>query len=223
VFGLRPEWRHCEIRLALGEAAAAVYRFRTLSLYDVWVLWPHIQPVYEALLRGRPITFAQHLAEILEHLSPGFTKGDDFQTKFKSHHIDLLLEFYRAQDWARIKMLADSLNEGASDAPVANSDMTAEQRFFSVCVAAARASGMSVIDFVEQRFEFCADAFMALWAAVKNDQGQEGKMSGPEFMALMHAALPQETFGAPGDRPIPDFVKEMDRQTAELDKGKKYS
>jgi hypothetical protein len=224
---LKPDWQHRDLFLPLGKRPwwavwrkQPVFKFRTLSLYDLGCLWTHFRPIYDAIVRGKPIAFAQHLTEALNHLSPGLTNSAAFLKYWNASHLDALIEFYSQQDWGRIKALIDDMNESATEAPEGAGEMLATRRFVAVCTAAARSTGMDLMEFVSQRFEFCADVFMTLWASMQSDKSGSGQMKGGEFVALMHMGLPKETFSAPEDRPLPTWVKFLNEETLRLEKEK---
>ena len=121
------------------EIGTTKYRFRTLSLYDVWCLWPSLLPMHEALKHGKPLAFAKHYEGALEHLCPGLTKSDDFKEGWKTFHNDALIEFYEAQDWIRIKILLDSLGEKKEGPAAPGIDAEkGERNFFTIVSAAQR-------------------------------------------------------------------------------------
>jgi hypothetical protein len=208
----RPEWRHVDFVLSIGDGK---YTFRSLSLYDVWCLWPHITPVSQALEKGLPIQFAQHFLEALEHLCPGLTTTEDFEKKWTFVHFNALIEFYMKQDWARIVALRDS----ASGEPLATDkgEITSEGIFFTICMAAARMSNMSVVEFVEQRFEYCADAFVTLHAQVMEakDKENEGKLNPGQLLAVAQGMFPTDDRREETEKPA--WIQDIERMTAELD------
>jgi len=204
--GPRPEWRHKELVLPIGNGR---YRFRTLSLYDVWTLWPVLASAFEALKVHRPITFSGLVAEALEHLCPDLKKAPDLE-KLTTTHLDALGEFYMGQDWARIKALGDRSGDAETRADP-EAAATARQNFYAVCLAGAQAANMSVMDFVEQRFEFCADAIMAMRDALERRNAAEGKLSNGEFLAVMAGTVPVVKYEEGEEKP--GWMKAIEEQS----------
>jgi hypothetical protein len=203
----RPDWKHRELILRIGKGD---YHFRTLSLYDVWSIWPHIVPIREAVERGKPLEFARRFSALLEHICPGLTTSSDFE-KWTQVHLDALLEFYSMQDWARIQALAENLGSGEPPPDKKpDDDMSNESRFFLICMAAARATGMSVPEFVENRFEFCADAFMGLKKSLRADMDKSSG-SAADFFRTAASILPADILSPDDERP--DWIKDIEAQT----------
>lgn len=161
--GRNPDWFHQTIKVQIGKIE---YVFQTLSLFDVWMLWPHLAPIKSALERGKPLDFTDHVIAILELLNPVLATRlkdpeDEIKREFNSTHVDLLINFYERQSWDRIVAL--TARTTAAGAEEAGSDPEeAHQAFVLLCAAAARHCNMPMTDFVRQRFEFCADALIAL-------------------------------------------------------------
>jgi Tat protein secretion system quality control protein TatD with DNase activity len=141
--------------------------FQTLSLFDVWSTWPHLAPMKAAIERGKPLDFHDHVIAVLKILNPVLAArlqdpDDPIVHQFKSEHVDLLLNYYeREHDWSRIATLVSKTTEaGAIEAGTDPNE--AHQTFVNICSAAARHCGMDMLEFIKQRFEFCADQFILL-------------------------------------------------------------
>lgn len=161
--GSRPTWFHQTIRVQIGKTE---YVFQTLSLFDVWTIWPHLAPLKRSLERGKPLDFSDHLIAILELLNPVLAARlkdpeDEIKRDFNSTHIDLLLNFYERQDWQRILALVSKTTAAGAEESGTDPE-EAHQTFVLVCAAAARHCNMDMLEFIKCRFEFCADQIMAL-------------------------------------------------------------
>jgi hypothetical protein len=191
---LRPDWLHDHLRLEL--AKDVVYQFRTLSLYDVWALWPHLLPLKEAIEKGRPMAWAEHLAELVRVLNPTLADVPEHVALIRAAHVDYLLEFYLRQDWPRIGMLGGFISpedrkaakETMEREPVGGTDT--DRRFMAICTAAAHSVSMSPLEFMQERFEFCADVIVNYRTALEEEKTR-GKMSHDQFFGLMGNVLPR--------------------------------
>lgn len=178
--GRNPDWFHQTIKVQIGKTE---YVFQTLSLFDVWMLWPHLAPIKRALERGKPLDFTDHVVAILELLNPVLAAQlkdpqDEIQREFNSGHVDLLINFYERQDWGRIVALtAKTTAAGAEEAGTDPEE--AHQTFVLLCSAAARHCNMAMTDFVRQRFEFCADQLIALHHSAEKarEEADDGRAS----------------------------------------------
>jgi hypothetical protein len=156
--GRDPKWVHQTLVL---KVSGKDYSFRTFSLYDVWVLWPHLYAVKEMILRGRPLTMMDHAHEIVRWISPNLALASpEICEKFVEMHANLLLDFYRRQDWSRMQDFGKETAK-TEDPDDTQTEKEKHQIFVAVCAAAAQYCGMDVEKFVQQRFEFCADQIMA--------------------------------------------------------------
>lgn len=204
--GLRADWIHKRLPLRIGKRK---FQFRTFSLYDVWILWPHLAALAQSLDKGRPLTWARHLQAALKHLAPELLADEEtFEKTWTPTHLDALIEFYREEhDWSRLQ----ALGESATGTPLREADpiapQEAQRNFYLVCMAAANAASMSVIEFVEQRFEFCADTIMQLHQTMKE---QEKGLGPGQFAAVMGALLPTEKIGK-GEKPA--WIREIEEKT----------
>jgi hypothetical protein len=152
-----PKWLTETLSLKIG---AGTYEFKSLSLYSVWVLWPHLRAVKAALLAGRPLTMMKHATEILKWICPALVANEADCKEFQEIHANLALDFYRSQDFARM----ETFGESTTKADAVADEQTEEEKhqtFVAVCAAAAQYAGMDVGAFVQQRFEFCADQIIA--------------------------------------------------------------
>ncbi len=193
--GRDPAWFHRTIKIQIGKTE---YLFQTLSLFDVWTIWPYLAPMKSALERGKPLDFSDHIVKVLEVLNPVLAErlkdpGDETQKAFNSTHVDLLINWYeREHDWSRILALVSKTT--AIEAEAAGADPEeAHQTFVLVCASAARHCNMAMTDFIRQRFEFCADQIMALHHVAKRAQAEaeEGKAASWREATMKIAA----TFG----------------------------
>lgn len=210
MIGAKPEWRHKELVLPIGEGQ---YRFRTLSLYDVWCLWPTFASAHESILAHHPIQYSQSFLEALEHLCPGLTKSKDF-LQLKSAHIDALAEFFVAQDWKRIKVMGDSVGDNSKEPSLPQTEGEAsegQKTFYVICLAGARAANMSVTEFVEQRFEFCADAIMALREDMARVREKNGVLNDSQFFTLMAGMVPALRYEEGEQKP--GWMTDIEEQT----------
>jgi len=197
--GARPDWIHRELTIEIG---GQPYLFRTLSLYDVWCLWPHLAPIAESIKAGHPLQLAEHLAEILRVLNPVLANSADIISQVKPVHVNLLIEFYRREhDWKRIKQLGD---RSAAGKPEPVDAEQAENNFFLICRGASHFSNMSVQEFVSCRFEFCADAIMALSRIMEE---QDKGLTIGQFVQVMGGLLPTQKVT---EDTRPAWVKELD-------------
>ncbi len=201
---MKPEWQHKVLTLPVGSGK---YLFRTLSLYDVWCLWPTFKVIHDEIKAHHPIAFSTAIVEAIEYLCPGFTKTDDYK-KFSSVHVDALIEFYGAQDWGRIRRLGERLPDKSAPAPEQPVDVNeAQQNFFLICLGGARAANIGVPEFMQQRFEFCADSIMAMREELKVAREARGVLDGEQFVGLMSSMLP--TIKTPEDQK-PAFIREIE-------------
>jgi hypothetical protein len=213
--GLTPKWIHKTLPVQIGKTG---YLFQTLSLFDVWTLWPHLAPLKAALERGKPLDFQDHVVAILEILNPVLAErlkdpGDQIQKDFNPTHVDLLLNWYeREHDWSRIAALVAKTT--AVEAEAAGTDPEeAHQTFVLICAAAARHCNMPMTDFIRQRFEFCADQILALHHATEQarEEAEEGKAHSWREATMKLAA----TFGtkpiAKPESEQPPWMREMSK------------
>jgi hypothetical protein len=170
---ISPSWIH---RTTILDIGGKEFTFRTMSLYDVWQVWPHVKPMMEAIGDGlkdgepiRPLSADFHAKEMLKVLCPALAYSDAAMKGFKPVHFNALKEFYEEHDWGRIVALGQNAESASGEEAEGPQDLTASQRFLILCKAAASFVDMSVIDFVEQRFEFCADALMALHSSLREE------------------------------------------------------
>ena len=185
---LRPDWLHDTLRLEL--AKNVWYEFRTLSLYDVWALWPHLLPFKQSLEQGRPIEWAGHLQEILNVLNPTLAKTPEHMVLIRPAHVDFLIDFYTRQDWSRIGELGNRLSGGGgSDEREKTSGTETDRRFIRICTMAAQSVSMTPLEFMQDRFEFCADVIVNLRAAME-EEATRGKIPNDKFFGLMSAVVP---------------------------------
>jgi hypothetical protein len=66
--GVNPLWFHQTLKLSIG---GVDYGFQTLSIFDVWTIWPHLAPIKEA----SPSLLAARDAMRAGRLFIGFTQG----------------------------------------------------------------------------------------------------------------------------------------------------
>lgn len=185
------------------DVGGSPFVFRTLSLYDVWCLWPHIAPLAEAMKKGRPIQFAENLIDVLRVLNPVLVSTPDWAKKITPLHVNLLIEFYRREhDWKRIEQLGERSPASKSE-PLEAAE--AENNFFVICLGAARFANMDVKEFVDCRFEFCADAIAALHRTLEAQQ--PSGMNVDQFVNVMSAVLPTERVTA---ETKPEWMKELE-------------
>jgi hypothetical protein len=177
--GVNPRWLHKTIKVLIGKTE---YVFQTLSLFDVWTVWPHLAPIKSALERGKPLDFSDHVLEVLDILNPVLAARmkdpeDETSRQFSTTHVDLLINFYeREHDWQRIVALVAKTT--AIEAEASGTDPEeAHQTFVLICAAAARHCNMPMTDFIRQRFEFCADTIMNLRHASEKaqEEAEDGK------------------------------------------------
>jgi hypothetical protein len=156
--GRDPKWIHQTLVL---KVAGLDYSFRTLSLYDVWMLWPHLYAVKEMILRGRPLAMMDHAQEIVKWINPSLAQSEpEICRQFVEMHANVLLDFYRRQDWNRMQDFGKETAK-TEDPEDQQTEEEKHQVFVAVCAAAAQYCSMDVEKFVQQRFEFCADQIMA--------------------------------------------------------------
>ncbi len=169
-----PKWLHETLTLKIGEHA---YSFRTLSLYDVWRLWPDLYAVKEMSLRGRPLSMIEHAKKILEWIAPVLVANEADCKAFTQDHANILLDWYRRQDWGRMQTLGGETTKTDGD----GDEKTREEKhqvFFAVVAAGARHAGMGVTEFVQQRFELCADAIQSAYATMRDAAEKAGEEVG---------------------------------------------
>ncbi len=168
------------------------YEFRTLSLYDVWALWPHLLPITKMLEEGRPLAWTEHLTEILNVLNPVLAKVPEHVVLFRPAHVDFLMEFYTRQDWGRIRQMGGFA--AGQDLTEAEREQTSgtdtDRRFMIVCTAAAKSVEMSPLEFMQERFEFCADVIVNLRVAME-EEASRGKIPTEKFFGMMASVLPR--------------------------------
>jgi hypothetical protein len=219
--GLRADWVHEHLRLELGKNIW--YRFKTLSLYDVWKGWPHLLAFAREfnLIPGPkpgPIAVMQeHLPELLRLLNPTLAQRPEHFGLISPSAVSLLIDFYRKQDWARIRILGGTLESGqtapgAEREPVDEGD--ADRRFLAIVMAASKAAEMSVTEFLQERFEFCADVIINLREAIEGERNKN-KMTVGQWASIMSAVLPHE-------KPEPDsrtgaILREMNERAAKAE------
>lgn len=178
-----PEWLHRTVSIEIGKNH---WQFRTLSMYDVWKLWPYFSRVAEAVTLKRPVTYAQETMKILDHVCMGFTQSEDFK-KLKPVHVTALIEFYSAQDWAKIKTLGEATNPKDKAEADAMDAEQADYNFYKLCSIGAAAASMSVVEFVDQRFEFCVDALNSARKQIRDAQKDVTMSNAIGFAALVNS------------------------------------
>lgn len=235
---VQPNWLHRSLQLELKDGL--VYEFRTFSLYDVWRLWPHFRPMVGAIKNGKPIEWMNHLGAVLGIVNAkriasrgwrgwwtrvrahfGRDRGllDDVNL-FRPAHVDALLEFYvTQQDWRRIQRLGDYTTQ---DPEAFATEITereaiepgdANRRFMAICMAAAKMVGMSTADFMESRFEFCADAIITLRKTYE-ERATEGKLKEKTFFSLLDGLMPTQKVD-PENKP--GWMQEMEDYAREAE------
>ena len=212
--GRNPDWFHQTIKVQIGKIE---YVFQTLSLFDVWMLWPHLAPIKRALERGKPLDFTDHVIAILELLNPVLAARlndpeDEIKRDFNSSHIDLLINFYERQDWGRIVALTAKTTAVEAEESGADPD-EAHQTFVLLCSAAARHCNMAMTDFVKQRFEFCADQLIALHHSAEKarEDADDGRpRSWREATMRFAAAFGVKPVFVPEDKQ-PEFMRVLNK------------
>lgn len=201
--GGNPEWFHRTLKLEL--AKDVWYEFRTLSLYDVYVIWPSVKPAMKALQDHQPITFARYFLEILKVIQPTLAAVDEHVELLRSSHTHALVEFYKAQDWMSIVRLGGYLEQDGGDAQIAEDPDrevvdrdTAHQRFLAICCQAAKMANTPVQEFMKERFEYGVTVILVLKQAFDDRERAEtsDRMPAAKFFELMDAVLPHQKVGA---------------------------
>lgn len=173
--GSDPKWLHEELVLKIGEHG---YTFRTLSLYDVFKLWPNLHAVKAAAIAGRPLTLLDHAKKILEWIAPALVANKSDCKAFTQEYANILLDWFRrVHDWSRIATLGGETTKSEGD----GDDKTEEEKhqiFFAVVAAGAGRAGMGVAEFVQQRFELCADAIQSAYATIRDAAEKAGEEVG---------------------------------------------
>lgn len=206
---LRPDWRHDEVRIEL--AKNVWYVFRTLSFHDVHEIWPHIVPLRNALFNSKPLAWAEHVEAILRVICPVLAKNEEHMELIRPAHIDALIEFYGKQDWRRIQKLGGVTAEerAAKDAGPSREAIESgegSRMFMTLCIVGATVARMSIVEFCEQRFEFCADAI--LLARQEMEDAENAKKVPPEkFFQAMSVMLPTQKID-PTNKPA--YILEME-------------
>jgi hypothetical protein len=185
--GNNPNWFHRELRLEIGKVP---YIFRTLSLFDVWAVWPHLAPIHEAIVRGRPLDFSDRLLKVLEIIQPVLAADDERIRELTPVHIDTLINFYDRQDWSRIKALVEKTTAAGAEAQGADPE-EAHNRFIVICQATARYCNMAMTDFLQTRFEFAADQMLALHQQAKSQSGAAESWDEFGLKAMLNFGAPQ--------------------------------
>lgn len=213
--GTDPRWVHETIVLRIGERD---YTFRTLALYDLWRLWPDLHAVKDMALRGRPLTMMEHAKKILEWIAPVLVANDADCKAFTQDHANILLDFYRRQDWARMATLGGETTKTEGD----GNDKTEEEKhqvFVAIVAAGAKYAGMDVGAFVQQRFEFCADQIQAAYAAFRRAESEEAGAGADRPRADCWREVNQrlaQTFGvtptAVPEEKLPEFMRVLNKQ-----------
>lgn len=210
----RPNWFHQTIKVSIG---GVEYVFQTLSLFDVWTIWPYLAPMKTALERGKPLDLSDHIIAVLEILNPVLAARlkdpkDEIRSQFNSSHVDLLINFYERQDWSRILALVAKTT--AIEAEAAGTDPDeAHQTFVLICSAAARHSNMSLTDFIRQRFEFAADQIIALHhqAERAREEADDGRAhSWREATMKLAATFGTKPIATPEDKQ-PEWMRAMNK------------
>lgn len=160
---VNPAWFHDTLTLKIGQGE---YTFRTLSLYDVWELWPHLVELQKMTLAGRPLSAVEHAIAVLAYLAPSLVAHDEDCKAVTQDHANLLLDFYRHQDWERMATLGRQTTNTTEAAEGAPAGMKPHDVFVAVCMAGAKNASMPVTDFVQQRFEFCADHIIVAYRSM---------------------------------------------------------
>jgi hypothetical protein len=171
-------------------AKGVVYSFRTLSFYDVWELWPHIMPLLKKL--DRPLEWIEHIQAVLAILNPTLASTPEHMELVRPVHVTILIDFYRRQDWPRIGVLGGYLASADSRATVERTPSPKDEtdrRFMAICIGAARSVDMSPLEFMQERFEFCADVIINLREAME-EEARRGKIPMDKFVGLMQAVMP---------------------------------
>jgi hypothetical protein len=183
-FRREPKWFHEEIRVPLGTPPVP-FVFRTLSLADVWGIWPYLLPIKRAMEREKPLDLSDGIEAVLRVINPVLVNDADAMRAFTPAHTNLLINFYERQDWTRIEELmavgssADVRERGGSE----DDALRADQRFVLICNQTAKGCGMGMHEFVAQRFEFCADQILTARAAVEAAETAERSASWEETIA----------------------------------------
>lgn len=179
-------WRHEKIRLKVGKN---FYTMRTMSLMDAVEVEKHIEPVVNAMTGGaQPYTFAVHMIGLAKTLCPMIMDNPEDVKALDRTTIVAILDFYRQQDWERVKLVRELRNDPgdeAEDAPGPGGERTV---FYAVAAACAERSHMSVMEFLDQRLEFCMDALLALHDEYRRLKGA-GKMPHGSFVQAMTSMM----------------------------------
>lgn len=178
-------WDHESVTLAIGEGH---YTFRTLSFYDVAFLAPHLTGIQDAIAEGRNIKMVEHTDAMIKHLCPELTKSKDYAA-LKPDHVDVLMAFYKAQDWGRIKAMLE-LDGGEMAEPCATPEETHEknlENFRRMCFIAVGKSVNEAPTFANRRFEFVADVFIEMHARWKaaDEAAHPDRMSLDGFRVML--------------------------------------
>lgn len=173
-------WVH---RRYVLRVAGRPFIFRTMSLYDVYELWPHVGPFWEAKRRGKPNALGYRIERMMEVLNPTLLRDEEAMKAFTPGHIDELIEFYETQDWQRMRELG-STETVDEEEPGEEQPEELRRRFMLLCAAGARFAGMPITEFVEQRFEFCADCLATLSRA-KEDADAADRMKPAAFFEML--------------------------------------
>lgn len=154
--GSNPAWFHETLTVKVN---GREYAFRTFSFYDVWTLYPHLAAFKGLMAAGRVMSAIDVSKTILRRVAPVLASSDsDCEALARDERtINLLFDFYRRQDWARMDVLGtETTGPKADDAP-----LDPHYVFLAAVSLAAKYCGMDSATFVEQRFEFCADQIVA--------------------------------------------------------------
>lgn len=179
-------WRHEKIRLKVGKN---FYTMRTLSLMDAVEVEPLLGPLKVALADGsKPYTYAKLIMELAKALCPMILMHPDDIAAVDAQTIAAIIDFYGQQDWERVKLVRELRNDPgdeAEDAPGPGGERTV---FYAVAAACAERSHMSVMEFLDQRLEFCMDALLALHDEYRRLKGA-GKMPHGSFVQAMTSMM----------------------------------
>lgn len=206
-----PKWEHETVVLKIGEHD---YTFTSLSLYSVWKLWPSLHAVKDMALRGRPLAMMEHAKEILNWIAPLLMANEADCKAFTQDHANVLIDFYRMKhDWARMATLGRQTTKTEGD----GDEKTEEEKhqvFVAVIAAGAQYAGMDMAEFVQRRFEFCADSIQGAYASLRRAESEEaddGRSHSWREATMKLAA----TFGAKPEfvpeEKQPDWMKAMSR------------
>lgn len=179
-------WKHERITLKMGRG---VYTFRTLSFGDAIEVWRHVPALIESVKAGDQAgKYLVHAVPVIRTICPSLLMNPhDLKAGLNKENVALLWEWYVRQDWQRMTDLADGGGQRQARTGLDDPEVDNRTVFMTVAARAAETLGMDVPAFLDARFEFAADAIIALRKGVEKQEHAEGKTSAQAFAATSAA------------------------------------